>query len=349
MKQIIKKIAVYVFAVALMAPAAVLAQKEEKEKESKEKKEVEQIIVTLKGDKNEKVTIEVNGDNITVNGKPLSELKEGEISVNRHKIKNRVAITTAPYGNYQNFNDNQGFQFFSGDENRAMLGVSTEKSDKGAAIQEITEESAAEKAGLKKGDIITKVGDRKIADPEELATAIKKQKPGEKVSITILRDNKEQIVTTELTKWKGMGVYSVTPGQNFKFDMPYMENLDGLKDRINGLNDRIMTIPRPEMNRAYGLLTYGKPKLGLSVQDTEDGKGVKVIEVDDEGNARKAGIKMNDIITEVDGKTVNSADDVAKIIRESKDKISIMVILQRDGKTQNIEVKIPRKLKTVDL
>ena len=58
---------------------------------------------------------------------------------------------------------------------------------------------------------------------------------------------------------------------------------------------------------------------------------------------------MNDIITEVDGKTMNSADDVAKIVRESKDKISIMVKLQRDGKTQNIEVKIPRKLKTADL
>jgi serine protease Do len=89
--------------------------------------------------------------------------------------------------------------------------------------------------------------------------------------------------------------------------------------------------------------------LGLSVQDTEDGKGVKVIEVDDEGTAKKAGIKANDVITEVDGKAVKSADEVAKIVRESKDKASLMFKLQRDGKTQNIEVKIPKKLKTADL
>ena len=54
------------------------------------------------------------------------------------------------------------------------------------------------------------------------------------------------------------------------------------------------------------------------------------------------------MITEVDGKAVNSADEIAKIIRESKDKASIMLKLQRAGKTMNIELKIPRLLKTAD-
>ena len=71
--------------------------------------------------------------------------------------------------------------------------------------------------------------------------------------------------------------------------------------------------------------------------------------MDDESNAKKAGLKEDDVITEVEGKTVNSADEVAKIIKESKDKNSVMVKLTRNGKTQNIEVKIPRKLKTADL
>jgi serine protease Do len=51
----------------------------------------------------------------------------------------------------------------------------------------------------------------------------------------------------------------------------------------------------------------------------------------------------------VEGKAVNSADEVAKIVKESKDKTSVMIKLTRNGKTQNIEVKIPRKLKTADL
>ena len=91
------------------------------------------------------------------------------------------------------------------------------------------------------------------------------------------------------------------------------------------------------------------PKLGLSVQDTDDGKGVKILEVDEDSYAAKAGLKEEDIITEIDGKAVNSVDQVSKIVRDSKEKPSVMMKLQRGGKTQNIEVKIPRKLKSADL
>jgi serine protease Do len=91
------------------------------------------------------------------------------------------------------------------------------------------------------------------------------------------------------------------------------------------------------------------PKLGVSVQDTEDGKGVNVIEVDEDGNAAKAGIKEDDIITEVDGKAVNSTDEIAKLIKESKEKTSVKIKLLRAGKAETVEVKIPRKLKTTDL
>jgi serine protease Do len=93
----------------------------------------------------------------------------------------------------------------------------------------------------------------------------------------------------------------------------------------------------------------GTPKLGLSVQDTDDGKGVKVIDVDDDSNAAKAGLKEDDVITEIDGTAVNSTDEVVKLIKESKTKTSVMVKLQRGGKVQNVEVKMPRKIKSADL
>ena len=89
--------------------------------------------------------------------------------------------------------------------------------------------------------------------------------------------------------------------------------------------------------------------MGLSIQDTDDGKGVKVIEVDRDSNASKAGLKEDDVIVEVDGKAVNGADAMAKVIKESKDKGSVNMKVLRGGKTHNIEVKIPKKLKTADL
>ncbi|MEI2740514.1 MAG: hypothetical protein V9F01_17205 [Chitinophagaceae bacterium] len=78
------------FAVALLAPVSLLAQKDEKDqKEVKEKKDVQQIIITRKGDKDEKVVVEIKGDKVTVNGKPLEDFKgkDGDISVQLNKLK----------------------------------------------------------------------------------------------------------------------------------------------------------------------------------------------------------------------------------------------------------------------
>lgn len=346
MKQNWIKIAAFSFAVALLVPASLLAQKDEKDKEEKkEKKDVQQIIITRKNDNAEKVVIEVVGDKVTVNGKPIEEYKDknGDISVRTHKYKELDALARIPrMGNTWSYGGGDDMQLFSEDANRAMLGVTTEKVSEGAEIMEITKESGAAKAGLKENDIITKINDTKIEDPDDLSAAIKKHKPGDKVTVTYLRDKKEQKTTAELTKWKGVTAWTIGPKGEFKMDM---EGLDKMAPKI-------MEVPR--VTTPYGQnfnwsWSGGSPKLGISVQDTDDGKGVKVIEVDDESNAEKAGIKEDDIITEVDGKAVNSTDEITRIIRESKDKVSIMVKLTRGGKTQNIEVKMPRKIKTADL
>ena len=329
MKQVIKKIPFLFLVIAIAAPALLLAQDEKKDK-----KEAEQIIITRKGDKDEKIVIEVVGDKVTVNGKEVKD-KDGEVTVRRHKIKDVWAfggnnLTTA-MGN--GFGDQ--YRMFDVSENRAMLGVSTEQADKGAEVQSVTEGSAAEKAGLKKGDIIKTVGDAKIETPNDLSEVIRDHKPGDKVSITFLRDKKEQKVTAELGKWKGVSAFSFSPNQNFDLD-------------IEHLIPKIQGNPRFAPGQTWSW-SGGGPKLGISVHETEDGKGVNVIEVDEDGNAAKAGIKEDDVITEVDGKPVNSTDQIARLMRDNKDKSSVKVKLQRKGKTETVDVKIPRKLKTAEL
>ncbi|HEV8273268.1 MAG TPA: PDZ domain-containing protein [Chitinophagaceae bacterium] len=317
----------------------------DKEKEEKDKKkEVEQITIVRKTDSKDKTVIEINGDKITVNGKPIEDLKDGDITVHRNKYKtmdglNSYSVPRGRVGGGGNFNwDNgDGFSYFGSDENRAMLGVVTEEVEGGVKVTELTDESAAKKAGIKEGDIITKIGDTKIEDPDQLSETVRKHKPGEKVAITLLRDKKEQKVTAELGKWKGVSSYSFTPGQNFKMEMPDYNEL---------LAPHVQAMPRMRYGQAW---STGAPRLGLSVQDTDDGKGVKVIGVDEESNAAKAGLKENDIITSFNDKAVNSADEVAKLVKENKDKPTINLKITRNGKTQNVEVKMPRKLKTADL
>ena len=337
MKQVLRKFPIFLVVAALMLPAGLWAQ-DKQDKDVKEKKEAEQIIITRKGDKDDKMVIEVIGDKVIVNGKEIKDNeKDGDVSVRRHKIKDVWAFGGDGLTGTWNTHGNDALRMFSMGENRAMLGVTTNQADKGAEIEAVTEGSAAEKAGLKKGDVIKSVNDKKIETPDDLSEEIKEHKPGDKVSITFLRDKKEQKATAELGKWKGVSAFSYTPNQNF--DM----NLD-----FERLVPNIQTYPRIAPGQSWGW-SGGGPKLGVSVQDTEDGNGVSVIEVDEDGNAAKAGIKEDDIITEVNGKAVKSADEVAKLIRENKETGSVKVKLLRKGKTETVDIKIPKKLKTADL
>ena len=224
-----------------------------------------------------------------------------------------------------------------------MLGVTTEKVEEGAEIQSVNKESAADKAGLKENDIITKLDDAKISSPDDLSAAVKKHKPGDKVTITYLRNKKEQKTTAELSKWKGSTYFDYDGmGQGFKLNMDQF-NLDKIAPRIEPFS----TAPG-ERFKTFSY-TGGAPKLGISVQDTDDGKGVKVVNVMEESNAEKAGIKEDDIITQVDDKAVNSTDEIASLLKEKKDNLTVRFKLLRDGKTQNSEVKMPRKIKTTNL
>jgi len=334
MKRILTSLSIAAMVTVLMIPAVANAQKEDKtkdkeDKEKKEKKESEQIIITHKGDKDEKVVLEFKDGKVIVNGKPIDEFKDDDVTIRRNRQRD-IRAFAVPGNGTMNFGDNMSL--FNENENRAMLGVTTDKADKGAEIQEISKASAAEKAGLKEGDVITKVGDTKIEDADDLSKAIQSHKPGEKVTITYLRDDKEQKVTAELGKWKGVNFNFKSPDMNFE-----MPNADAFRKLTPGFHGN-------------GVQWYGgSPKLGLSVQDTDDGKGVKVIEVDEESNAAKAGVKEDDVIISVNDKEINSTDEIAKVVKESKEKNSLMLKINRGGKTQNIEVKMPRKLKTADL
>jgi serine protease Do len=220
---------------------------------------------------------------------------------------------------------------------RAYLGVSSEKraDSQGARILNVTDGSAAEVAGLQSGDIITKVDETAVTDPQSLSAAIRKHKPGDKVTITFSRDGKVQKQTAALG--------TMTEPLNFNFEMPDMKQLPELKQELKKLEwgDMGPGVYGQEFNRPL--------KLGIKAQDTEDGKGAKVLEVDDESTAAKAGIKEGDIITRFDGKEINSALALAAAARAARDKVSVHISILRDGKAQDIEVKVPKKLRTADL
>ncbi|MGV3657231.1 MAG: PDZ domain-containing protein [Chitinophagaceae bacterium] len=325
-----KKIAVAAL-LMLSVPASLLAQEDKKEK----KEDVEQIIITRKGAADGKTVIEIDGEKITVNGKAVDKNGDEEVRVMRHKLRDLQALTRArvmaPGFDFEF--DNDHLSLFTEDSNRAMMGVTTKNTEddkaKGAQIVTVSKGSAADRHGLQAGDIITKIGDKTIEKAEDVTKAVREHKPGERVDVMLIRKGKEQKHTVELDKWKGVNVTAMS--------IP----------RVMGPE---MWAPATPGAPFSGNVYYGgQPRLGLSIQDTEDGKGVKVLSVTDDSNAEKAGLEEDDIITHVDNKAVNSADEVSRAVKEAKDKTSFTVKVLRDGKSRTMEVRTPRRLKTTTL
>jgi serine protease Do len=67
----------------------------------------------------------------------------------------------------------------------------------GVLVRSVLHGSAAEKAGIKAGDVITKVGDRKVTNPSEISAALRALS-GKSVSITLTRSQKEMTVNVTL-------------------------------------------------------------------------------------------------------------------------------------------------------
>lgn len=328
-------ITTYLFAAGLMVSAGSFAQTAPKTTAPKEEKK-EIIIEKKEGSKKEKMVIEIDGANVTINGQPADQYKGKE----RIVIDDDIIIN----GNSIRIPGQSRTVTVNGNSNKPLLGVITDKTGEGVIINDVTEESGAEKAGLKEGDIITSINKTVITSPQQLAETIAKSKPGDEVDVEYIRDGKKKKVKATLGKNKDS----------------YTINTEDFNYNFNGGRPYTFTVPRmPEMPRMpewdgeyfEKMMVFGggTPRYGMNIQDDEDGRGVKVTEVEDDSNAQKGGLKEDDIITEVDGEKIKDVDELKAKLATKKEQLSINVKVLRAGKTETLTIKVPRKLKSASL
>jgi serine protease Do len=332
------------FASHSMAQASVAPPPPPDENVQADKGQTE-IVIKQKGDKDTKIVLEIRNGEYFINGKPLDKYDDHNIEVEKRDVDQDVKVLRSygisPFRSYSYEDDQQDMERGQRDMqkrmqrsfrikmNMAFLGVSSKKSEKGGAtVLEITKGSPAEKAGLQKGDIITKVNDSAVSSPEDLFEIIHNYKPGDKVKIVYTRDGKPQTTSATLEKSQEM---PKDFNYNYNFKMPPMR----IMPDMNGFED--------------GMWGQKQPKLGIKAQDNEDGKGVNIIEVEDSSAAAKSGLKTGDVITQFDGTDVNSTNELVDQLQEARKKQTIKVTILRNGVSQDIDVKIPRKLKTAEL
>jgi serine protease Do len=332
-----------------------------------------EIIIREKAGKEEKMTIVVDGDKVTINGKPLAEYDGDNIVIRKKNFESfapyartyprlpampRIPSAPLPPIGPDVFDfsfDNEAIGEMRG-EPKARLGVVSEKDAKGAKLTEIISASAAAKAGFKEGDIITAVDGKKVDGPESLSELIGAKKPGQESEITYLRDKKTKKMKVKL------GSSSSDAATWFRIEAPDMEvdlapQLRELENQYRSQDRHFRELEnefrfpnmdefRFEMDRER---TRTNPRLGVRIEDTEDGKGVKVIEVSAGSAAEKAGFKKDDIITHISEKKIENTDQARGVLRENREKSSYPVTVQRNGQPFNMIVNIPREMKKADL
>jgi serine protease Do len=316
-----------------------------------------------KGDKKENgelteepVNVLIDGDKIIINGEEVAENdpringqgKNGVILkrmiIPRDKSKENKIVEGKPLD--LNIDDVLSFAT-PAQSNAAFLGVISEENELGAKINEVSKGSPAEKAGLKKDDIITNVNEEKITGPKDLYDAIGKYKPSDKVQISILKNGAKTKLTAELEKNKAQSFSYSMPNQGMTIEPNFVPSTP--RGRGNNGTQRFgFELPQmPELNNFFGNIE--KPKLGISVEDVEENEGVKISSVSENSPAAKAGLKEDDIITEVNDKKVKDVDGIKPIIKGATEGTIFKFNITRNGKKTVIEVKIPKKLKTADL
>ena len=371
----------------------IISKKNAKKEGSKDaqknsSKDSTKVTVTIDGDKNTKVktdvdvnmTVLVDGNKVTINGKEVDE-NDPRLSIegkgNKRVIlkkldkQPRILVEGKPlnsldFGKGQelggdiiiNENGNDNFDIFVPNEsktNEAFLGVVTEQTEQGAKVNQVSDESPAAKAGLKEGDIITKVNDIKIDGPASLYDAIGKSKPEDKVTISYIRSGKTNTLVASLAKNKNtMQYYNFSspegpgaPSFNMSPRQYFDPNTRKLQPSPRGFSFAIPNFPGMEDMRIAGI--ENKPKLGISIEDLETGEGVNITSVNENSPAAKGGLKENDIIVQVNDQKIKDVDALKPLIKEAKEGSSFTFQVKRNKELKTIVVKLPKKLKTADL
>lgn len=197
--------------------------------------------------------------------------------------------------------------------NKAFLGVYTDKVTEGAKINEVIEGSAAEEAGLKAGDIITKIDERTIESPSNLSEVIGIYEPDTKVLVTYIRDGQVQTVSAILKKnediidWENME-WPQMDSMKFQMDKIDLENM--MKENDHGF-------------------------LGVYLED--ENEEVQITGIEEKSAAEEAGLKSGDILKEINGKKVATYDDVVNIMKETKAGDKVTITYDREGKQMKTE------------
>jgi len=215
-----------------------------------------------------------------------------------------------------------------GKVHRGMLGVNIQnitddvakafdiKDRAGVLVSNVKPGSAADKAGIKRDDIITAINGEKVDDSNVVRNKIASTSPGTSVKLTIVRGGKEQDVSVTLDEF--------TVADN--------------KNGPNSQGDDNAPNSQKESGKLGLSLQPMTAQLAKQVGAENDKEGMVVTDVDPSGPSAEEGVSRGDVILAINKKPVNSVADVQSALEASGNN-PILLLISRRGSTIYLTVK----------
>ena len=235
------------------------------------------------------------------------------------------------------------------------------REEKGALVTEVLRDSAAEKAGIRRDDVILKFQGESVLTAAQLSRLVRDVPSGRKVDVDIIRAGAPLKLTATLQKgeWSNEGA-----------DMPDMADLnERLAEKMSKLGDMKFKMPKGEaMPRSFnfqmgpdgpgftGFAQAGRGRLGITYTEIEGQlahyfkapkeSAILVNSVVEGSAAQKAGLKAGDLITKLGGVSIEDADDLRDAVSALEGGREEHVTVWRDGRAVELSVTVENEPRT---
>ena len=168
----------------------------------------------------------------------------------------------------------------------------------GALVNNIVEESPAEKAGIQEGDVIIRFDEKDIRDPSHLKNVVSSTKPGTKSKVKVVREGKEKLIYVTLEE----------------LDTNLMVVGSGSSKTFNSYGFSVRNI---------------SPPLVKKYQINRDEEGVIITRVDQNSEASEMGVREGDLIQRVGSKKISSKKEFHSLVEESKGDGAVLLLIKQ--------------------
>lgn len=190
------------------------------------------------------------------------------------------------------------------------------KTEDGAYVSDVQEESPADSAGIRKGDVIIEFGGRKIYDADDLAKSVSRTDPGTRSTVVVLRNGERKSITLAVGKLPRRSSFAWSMGDGNRFRM-----FHGGSGMLG-----MSTISLSEQLAKY----FGAP----------NDEGVLVESVKKGSPAEKAGIMAGDVVLKIGTRTIEDMGDMWKALEKYDEGDKVDVELLRKGAKKSVKVEV---------